>query len=126
MREDLGEDAGHLLGPLRIDERAPRRIERRPEVARQLGRHLTYGLGLSGELPDVVPVVDRPLAEALACMAHLSRGPHDVYVIGADMGGHVEPRPLARDRVDAALDADEGPLRDRRRVRAARVERTST
>jgi hypothetical protein len=64
VSEYLGEHTRGLLGAVRVDERAPRRVERWSEIADQLGGDLPHCLRLPRQLADVVAIVDRPLAEA--------------------------------------------------------------
>lgn len=67
------------------------------DVASGIRQHLAHGLGLARELDEVMPVVDRPLAESFAWMVHARAvATDDRHRAGADPDHQVEagpPRP---------------------------------
>src|SRR5271170_3220092 len=72
--EHCSEDASSLPRTVLVDERSPEHAEGITEITEQLGDHLAYRLRLVRQLAQVVPVVDRPTAEALTRMSRTAVG----------------------------------------------------
>ena len=71
LAEDLGEEPRGLARPVRRVELIPDRRKRGAEIAQEIRQHLAHRLRLARELRQVMPVVDRPLPEALAADARI-------------------------------------------------------
>jgi hypothetical protein len=73
----------------------PDRWKWRAEIAQQIGEHLPHGLRLARELGQVMPIVDRPLPESFARVAHVGAIAADNrHRAGPDADHQVEARPL--------------------------------
>lgn len=70
-------------------------------------RDLAHRLRLARELGQVVPIANRPLAEAQTRMRDALVRTDERHSLGRDVRRHGEPRPATRHRVVGALDAHE-------------------
>ena len=87
---------------MRRVEVIPHRRKRRAEIAQQLRQHLADGLRLPRQLRQVVPIIDRPLPEALARMGDARAvAPDKRDRRRADARDQIEPGPPTRHRVPA-------------------------
>ncbi len=92
LAEDLGEEPRGLPRSVRAVELIPDRRKRVAEIAQEIRQHLADRLRLARELDQVMPVVDRALAEAFPRMRN--RGPlapDDGHGRRADAHHEIEP-----------------------------------
>ena len=119
LAQHLGEEPRRLARAMRRVATPPRPRETGAEIAQQVRQDLPHRLRLLRQLRQVVPIVDRPLAEALPRMPN-------ARAVAADDGDRRGARPGRRDR---ARPSDTAPSTTRPRrapAPAARPSRTSS
>src|SRR5262249_45982053 len=107
MGEHLGEDSSREFGAMHVAEQSPRRAKRLAEVTAQLCGDLPKRLRLSRQLGELVTVVDGTLTSSKMRVLDSPCRTHQLDLRCADIDHHVEASPIARCRVNCAIERDQ-------------------